>query len=41
MLAKVKVELEDKYEYYDITWTLVDGYKMDTVKATLNHEEKK
>lgn len=41
MIAKVKVELDDKYEYYDITWTLVDGYKMDTVKATLNHEETK
>ena len=29
----------DSYKFYDIKWTLVSDYKMDTIKITLDYEE--
>ena len=37
----VRVELEDKYVYYDIYWTTDNNYRMDTIEAKFNREEQK
>ena len=40
-IAVIKVELEDKYVYYDISWTTDENYRLDTIEAKFNREELK
>ena len=40
-IAVIKVELDDKYVYYDISWTIDENYRMDTIEAKFNREELK
>ena len=40
-LSLVKIELDSKYIFYDIYWTVDNEFRLDTVEVKINHEENK